>query len=79
MELNLQWQNRLGTMEIVFCHWYFQPARVSFYIYRLNARDTSPIYGVSLVRVFVMLFSFSVFSDRRSLKTENEKKINAEV
>ena len=49
-----------------------QPARVSFYIYKLKSRVSSPIYGASAVRVFVLLFLFSIFSDRRSLKIENE-------
>ena len=36
------------------------------------------MYGASAIRVFVLLFSFSIFSDRRSLKTENENNsINA--
>ena len=30
------------------------------------------MYEVSTIRVFVLLFSFSIFSDRRSLKIENE-------
>ena len=47
---------------------YFQPAKV----YKLNSRDSGPIYGASVVRVFVLLFSFSIFSDRQSLKIENE-------
>ena len=33
-----------------------QPRKV---LYKLNARDYSHIYGVSAVRVFVLLFSFS--------------------
>ena len=51
---------------------YFQPARVSFHIYKLSLRDSSPIYGASAVRFFVLLFLFSIFSDRRSLKLDNE-------
>ena len=39
---------------------YFQPARVNFYIYKLNSRDSSPIYGVSVVRFFMLLFSSTV-------------------
>ena len=62
-----------GTMKIGSSQRYFQPARVNFYIYTLNSRDSSPIFGVSAVRVFMLLFSFSIFSDRRSLKIENEK------
>ena len=41
-------------------------------ICKLNSRVPSPIYGDSAVGVFVLLFSFSIFSDRRSLKIENE-------
>ena len=49
-----------------------QPARVSVCIYKLNSRDFRPIYGASAVRVLVLLFSFSNFSDHQSLKIENE-------
>ena len=45
--------------------------QVSFYI-NMNPRDPSPIYETSAVRVFVLLFSFSIFSDRRSLKIKKE-------
>ena len=49
----------------------FEPSK--FYcIYDLNSRDSSPIYGASVVGVVVLLFSFSVLSDRRSLNIENE-------
>ena len=41
----------------------FQPARVSFCIYKLNSTDSSPIYGASGFRVFMLLFSFSICSD----------------
>ena len=40
----------------------------------MNSRDSSPISGASVVRVFVLLSSFSNFSDRQSLKIENENK-----
>ena len=45
---------------------------VLLYLYKLNSRDSSPIHGASAVKVFVLLFSFSIFSDRWSLKIENE-------
>ena len=45
---------------------------VSQDIYQLNSRDSSSTYRTSAVRDFVLLFSFSIFSDRRSLKIENE-------
>ena len=51
---------------------------VSFCIYKMDSTDSSPIYGASAVRVFVLLFSFSVFSDQRTLKIENEIH-NAEI
>ena len=38
----------------------------------MSSNDSSPIYETSAIRVFVLLFSFSIFSDRRSLKKENE-------
>ena len=34
--------------------------------------DSSPIYRASVVRVLVLLFSFSIFSCQQSLKIENE-------
>ena len=37
----------------------------------LYARDPRPT-ETAAVRVFVLIFSFSIFSDRRSLKIENE-------
>ena len=52
--------NKPGTMKIGSSQRQFKPARVSFYIYKLNSRDCSPIYGAS---IFMLLFSFSIFSD----------------
>ena len=46
---------------------------VGFYIYKLNSRDPSTIYAASAVGSFVLLFSFSIFSDHRSLVTKNKK------
>ena len=70
---NFNGLNRAGSMKTGSSERYFQPGRVSFYIYKLNSRDSCPIYGASAVRVFLLLFSFSIFSDRRrSLKIENE-------
>ena len=37
------------------------------FLYKQTSRDSSPIYGTSAVRVFVLFFSFSIFSDRRLL------------
>ena len=39
------------------------PAResVSIYMYKLNSRDTSSIFGASAVKVLVLLFSLSIF------------------
>ena len=48
----------------------FQSARISFSTYNLNSRKSSPIYGASAFRVFVLLFLFSISS--WSLKVENE-------
>ena len=64
--------NRLGSMKIGSSQMQFQPARVSFYIYKLNSRDSSPMYWAFAIRVFMLLVSFSIFSDRRSLKIVNE-------
>ena len=61
----LQWLEQAGTMKISLSHSLFQPS--IFYI-NLNSRDHSPIYETSLVRVFVLLLSFSMPSDCRSLK-----------
>ena len=58
-------------MEISSCQRQFQPSRVSFCI-DLNSKDPSPIYKSTAVRVFILLFSFSIFSDCWSLKIENE-------
>ena len=46
--------------------------RVSFYFYKQNSRYSSAIYGDFAVRVFILLFSFSIFSDRWLLKIKNE-------
>ena len=50
----------------------FQTARVTFCIYKLNSRDPSPTYRVSVVKVFVLLFLFSIANDQWSLKIEIE-------
>ena len=55
-------------MKISLSQRLFQPSRVSFYL-NLNSRDPSLIYAV---RIFMLLFSFSIFSDCQSLKIENE-------
>ena len=36
------------------------PTSQGKFIYKLNSRDSSCIYGASVVRVFVLLFSFSI-------------------
>ena len=41
-------------------------------IYNLNFRDSGLVYGASAIGVFMLLFSISIFNDRRSLKIENE-------
>ena len=46
---------------------------MNFYIYKLNCRESRPLYGASVVSVFVLLFSFSIFKGW-SLKPENDKK-----
>ena len=43
-------------------------ASVNFYIYKLNFRDSISINGASVVKVFMLLFSFSILVTRRSLK-----------
>ena len=70
-QLNFNGSNRLGQCKISFSQRYFQPFGASFYI-NINSGAPSPIYMTSTIRVCVLLFSFSIFSDRRSLKTENE-------
>ena len=58
--------NRLGTMKIGSSQkGSSSHPGGSFYIYKLNSR-------ASAVRVIVLLFSFSIFSNCRSLKIENE-------
>ena len=62
--VELQWP------KICFDHenWFrskVNPARIIFSIQILNSRG-------SAIRVFVLLFSFSIFSDRRSLKIESK-------
>ena len=66
LQYNYSSSNRLGTMKISSNQRLFQPSGVSFYMI-LNSMYLRPIYETSVVRVFV-LFSFSMFSDRRSLK-----------
>ena len=63
-------------MKIVSSQRLFQLTRVSFYICKLNSKDYSPIYGASVGRIFVLLFSFSIFSDHQSLKIDNEKNMH---
>ena len=58
-------------MKISLSQRWFQLSRVSFYL-NLNSRDPSPIYETSVVKVFVLFFSFSSFSGQRPLKIENE-------
>ena len=60
-------------MKISFTQRWFQPSKVSFHI-NLNSRGPCHIFETSAVIVFVLLFSFSIFSERQSLNTENEKK-----
>ena len=69
--VELLWLEQAGTMKTNSIQRWFQPSRVSIYIH-LNSRDPSPIYETSVVSVFVLLFSFSIFSDHRSLKIGNE-------
>ena len=66
-----QWLIQAGTIKISSSQRYFQPSRVSFNI-NLNSRVPSSIYETSAVRVSVLLFSFSIFSDWQSLKIENQ-------
>ena len=49
---------------------FFQPSRVSFYL-NMILRDPNPIYETSVDRTLLLLFSFSIFSDHRSLKKES--------
>ena len=66
--VDLQWLQQAWEHENLF-----QSKAVPAYIYKLSSR-------ASAVRLFLLLFSFSIFSDRRSLKIENEdKSMNAEV
>ena len=48
------------------------PAIQGYVLLNMNSWDPSPIYVTSAVRVFLLLISLSIFSDRRSLKIENE-------
>ena len=50
--------NRLGTIKTGSSQRWFKPARVSFYIYKLNSRDSCPIYGVSAVILSSCYFHF---------------------
>ena len=56
---NCSGSNRLGTINMV-------PVKrgsckpVHVFLYKLNSRDSSPIRRASQLRVFVLLFSFSV-------------------
>ena len=65
--VELQWLKQAGTIEISSSQRSFQLSRFSFYI---RSRDSYPIYETSVVRVFLLLFSFSISTDRRSLKKE---------
>ena len=69
--VELLWLEQARTMKTNSIQRWFQPSTVSIYIH-LNSRDPSPIYETSVVSVFELLFSFSIFSDHRSLKIENE-------
>ena len=71
--MELQWPKQTVTMKTNSSQRLFQPSKVSFYI-NLNSRDSSPIHETSAIRTSVLLFSFSIFRDRRSLKIENENK-----
>ena len=64
--VELAWlKQSAGTMKISSNQRNFKLSRVYFYI-NLNYRNPSPIYVTSAVRVFVLLYSFSIFRYRRS-------------
>ena len=61
----------LGSMKIGSSQRHFQRDRESFQIHKLNSWDSSPIYRNSAVRVFVLLFSYSIFGDHTKIENEN--------
>ena len=69
--VELQWLEQTWDHEN-WCQLKVVPAMVSFYICNMNSRDFSLIYGASVARVFMLLFSFLIFSDQWSLKIENK-------
>ena len=70
--VELQFLIQAGTTGISSSQRWFLPPRVSFYR-NLNSKAPNSIYKASAVRVFVLLFSFSIFIDHRSLKIEKRK------
>ena len=64
--VELQWLEQAWDNENWFRSKVVPASQVKFL--SRDCRDFNPLYGASAVGVSVLLFSFSIFSDRRSLK-----------